>query len=686
MEQNIRVVLYRERDNATLVAPGPDAVMNTTRDADGSNGYVYTPDAATKALVTAFYTGGLANDTVDILFYDDAAESPLDIVLALASKRCPHNVANGWIQTAAGRGDTGGGSTAYVTSNQDVVFRQAAAKPANIAAGGNDSEDHLPAGSSRVRPTAIVGQTIYAATRTRTYLTSEGVTSFVSATNWSAWEIATAAVGFSLDIAVPASLQSGASGDINVTVNADANAATELSITVDQGTLAASTATIAAGNTTASISYTAPNRSRDSTTTVAVQATRYGVSTLHLASITILPAAVATLTADLQGNTDDGFNIVAGGNARGRSVYNWILAGRAASALSVGSNRATATYRTPSNALELQSWIGAVITRDDRAALASYEGIFPGSGVGVDPASLDFSLTTPDQTLQPGSKGSFSVSALTGTDAATAIWTGYGGPDLDTAMTAANYQGNHTFDVDWDNLISEATVGFSKPDGTVRPQKGIGFVSEVSASGITGEMAFSSHSDNGSILTCILQNVPADIGYLRVYAAGLSFNSSGSRGNEINPSLSGTNAVAVSGNMLIVNQTGVRIDDEEFAIGVYVSTGTSIKRIGSMTVEKVGNDKNACEMYIPRFSSNLRSVSSGQQTSISARCRHSSVFTWGVVGGGAITASNVANTTSTATFTAPNVTTASIVRVRATASRVGTNEVTWAETLFLVSP
>ena len=101
METNLRMVLSRRRDGVALNMPGPNATVNQTQDDDG-HWYRWTPEAALQTQAAAFYTSTLATDSMDVLLYDDSAESPLDLLLAEASKRCAYDVTNHHVPTAEG--------------------------------------------------------------------------------------------------------------------------------------------------------------------------------------------------------------------------------------------------------------------------------------------------------------------------------------------------------------------------------------------------------------------------------------------------------------------------------------------------------------------------------------------------------------------------------------------------------
>ena len=99
MEQNLRIVLYRRRDNQKIDLPGPDATMNQTKDETG-NFYRWKPAAAKVTESTAFYTSAQANDVVDILLYDDDILSPIDLLRADSTVRCPGDVASSYLLVA----------------------------------------------------------------------------------------------------------------------------------------------------------------------------------------------------------------------------------------------------------------------------------------------------------------------------------------------------------------------------------------------------------------------------------------------------------------------------------------------------------------------------------------------------------------------------------------------------------
>ena len=69
-----------------------------------------------------------------------------------------------------------------VTTNTDSIYRRGTTTP-GTPSGGTSSENHLPSGASRTRPTATATQNVYRSRRTRTY--TDGT--FTSATAWSAY-------------------------------------------------------------------------------------------------------------------------------------------------------------------------------------------------------------------------------------------------------------------------------------------------------------------------------------------------------------------------------------------------------------------------------------------------------------------------------------------------------------------
>ena len=688
-EQNLRMVLRRERDGAILSVPGPDAAVNETRDADGNGAYVYTPDAATKALVSAYYASGLVNDTVDILFYNDAAESPLDICLALASKRCAANVAGPWVQNAKGR-------TSAIVMSDDFVYVRTAAIPVPIPAGGNDSETHTPAGTSRIRPPFMAGQTTYRSKRTRTYLRAGSILTFEVASNWGAWGVAPAIDGVQVTIITPVSLAAGAMGNIRVSVNVDAVNDTEITIAASQGTLASSRATIPAGASTISFGYTAPNIFGATTTTITVLASRQGSGVVQTATFTVESAPQATLDVALSKASTGILTATITGTQTGIIGYNW-TDGRGVTGSNSGRDGSNPSRLVPRDSRWPTEGLASIVaTRGDLAALATIvsdnQAILPrvSGGGSYDPAILDFELSTPNHIvpLPTSTEGSLTINAATGSGAlnATALVSGV---DLSTAISdPTDYAGSHPFTMDGARENANVTLRTaSRLNGRT---KSLNFIRGVPAAGLNGEIATQSHVDNsrGSVsMDVVITDLPDGTPGMEVIFPGLSAGLAGVGGiiNRFVCDVAGSVATAaVRGNQW-------RLDNRNFSspvvgdkkVAAYAFTGTEIKRLGGAVVEALGAGGFYCTMNTPRTT--RFSMTSGATTTLNAELNAIGTSIW-TASHGQVTQPASATARPTTTFTAPVVTELTIVRIRCTATKTDGGDVAWAEHLAVVSP
>ena len=289
LEKSMRMVLYRERDNATLSTPGPDASVNVLRDQDAS--YIWTPDVPTQAAVRAFYTAGQAGDVVDVLFYDDGAETPFDLCLALASERCPGNVASGWVLTSEG-GVVPDTPTGARTTLIDVVYVVARTLPGPPEPGGRDSQTYLPgglAGATRIKPTTIpAGNNIYRTERQMTFIVAEGETIFAIASNFGPWTVAPIEADFQASLTIAADVQAGASTPLTVRIAEAVGVPTEVRLSATSGMFAAEELTIAAGQTEIVTSYAAPHTFIGLFVTVQAWVTQSGATRIVSTTLDVL--------------------------------------------------------------------------------------------------------------------------------------------------------------------------------------------------------------------------------------------------------------------------------------------------------------------------------------------------------------------------------------------------------------